>query len=41
VHIGFGRKTWKRAVGKSRRRWEDNIKVDFRGRECGLNSSGS
>jgi hypothetical protein len=32
----------RKPLGKSRNRWEDNIKVDFRETvgKCGLNSSG-
>jgi hypothetical protein len=34
----------KKPLGKPRRRWEDNIKIDFFGNRvggCGLDSSGS
>jgi hypothetical protein len=34
----------KRLLGRPRRRWEDNIKMDLKGNrmgECGLRSSGS
>jgi hypothetical protein len=41
---GFGVKTWgRRTLGRSRRRWEDNIKMDLREVGWGhrLDSSGS
>lgn len=40
--IGFVRKPeGKRQLGRSKRRWEDNIKTDIRERRRGLVSSGS
>jgi hypothetical protein len=33
---GFGGKTWrKEPLGRPRRRWEDNIKMNFQDVECG------
>jgi hypothetical protein len=42
-NILVGRPEWRRPLGRPRRRWDDNIKMDVReiGFGCGLDSLGS
>jgi hypothetical protein len=43
-NILVGRPEGKRSLGRPRRRWDDNVKMDLRGTGfagCGLDSSGS
>jgi hypothetical protein len=39
-NISVGKPEGKRPLGRPRRRWEDNIRMDLREIGCGLDSSG-